>query len=141
MERVLVDTGFFVALGRSRDPLHSAARAYLEGCTLRLATVTAVVVETCHFLHLDARRALLDWLADDGPAVVEVPPEAYPELSGTMERYKERDIDFADAALVWLAEQTGHRGILTVDDADFRRFRLKGGGRFELADWRSKAGR
>jgi predicted nucleic acid-binding protein len=136
MERVLVDTGFLVALGRARDPLHEAARTYLEGCTLGLATVTAVVVETCYFLGLSSRRALLEWLADEGPAVVEVPPEAYPELARTMERYKERDIDFADAALVWLAEQTGHRTILTVDEADFRRFRLKGGGRFELVEWR-----
>lgn len=100
-----------------------------------LATVGAVVVESCHFLRLDSRRALLDWLASGGPTVVEVPPEAYPELSKTMERYRERDIDFADAALVWLAEQTGHRAILTVDHTDFRRFRLKGGGRFELVDW------
>jgi predicted nucleic acid-binding protein len=136
VEHVLVDTGFLVALGRARDPLHAAAKTYLEGCTMPLATVTAVIVETCHFLHLDSRRALLDWLANSGPAVVEVPPEAYPELSRTMERYKERDIDFADAALVWLAEQTGHRSVLTVDDADFRRFRLKGGGRFELVEWR-----
>lgn len=136
MERVLVDTGFLVALGRARDPLHGAAKAYLEGCTLQLATVSAVVVETCHFLRPDARRALLDWLANGGPAVVEVPPEAYPELSATMQRYKERDIDFADAALVWLAEQSGQRSILTVDDTDFRRFRLKGGARFELVEWR-----
>ena len=136
MERILVDTGFLVALGRARDPLHASAAAYLESCALQLATVTAVVVETCHFLRLDSRRALLDWLANDGPAVVEVPPEAYPELSTTMERYKERDIDFADAALVWLAEQTGHRSILTVDDGYFKRFRLKGGGRFELVEWR-----
>ena len=135
MERLLVDTGFLVALGRTRDPLHDAARAYLEGCTLRLVTVSAVVVEACHFLRLESRRALLDWLANDGPTVIEVPPEAYPDLSRTMERYRERDIDFADAALVWLAERTGHRAVLTVDDADFRRFRLRGGARFELVEW------
>ena len=136
MERLLVDTGFLVALGRSRDSLHDSARAFLEGCTIPLATVTAVVVEACHFLNTDSRRALLAWLSEGGPAVIEVPPEAYPELSKTMERYKERDVDFADAALVWLAEQTGHRSILTVDEADFRRFRLKDRGRFELVDWR-----
>ena len=136
MERILVDTGFFVALGRSSDARHGAAKAYLENCTLRLATVSAVVVETCHFLRLEARRRFLDWMVNDGPAVIEVPPEAYPELSRTMERYKERDIDFADAALLWLAEQTGHRAILTVDEADFRRFRLKVGGRFEVLQWR-----
>ena len=135
MDRVLVDTGFLVALGRARDPLHPAAKAWLEGCTLQLATVTAVVVETCHFLRLESRRAFLEWLATDGPAVIEVPPEAYPELSATMQRYRERDIDFADAALVWLAEQTGCRSVLTVDNADFQRFRLRGGGRFELVEW------
>lgn len=136
MERFLVDTGFLVALGRTRDPLHAAARSYMHDCTTGLATVSAVVVETCHFLRLEARRALLDWLASGGPAVVEVPPEAYPELSRTMDRHRDRDIDFADAALVWLAEQTGHRSILTVDDTDFRRFRLKGGARFDLLEWR-----
>ena len=45
-------------------------------------------------------------------------------------------LDFADAALVWLSEQTGHRSILTVDETDFRRFRMKGGGRFDLLEWR-----
>jgi predicted nucleic acid-binding protein len=138
MDRILVDTGFLVALGRAGDPLHKAAAAYLERCTLPLATVTAVVVETCHFLRLDARRELLNWLASGGPAVVEVPPEAYPELSATMQHHKERDIDFADAALVWLSEQTGHRSILTVDETDFRAFRLKGRGRFELVEWQQQ---
>ena len=141
MQRILVDTGFLVALGKAQDPLHSAARAYLQDCRIPLATVGAVVVETCHFLGLQARRALLEWLANGGPTVVEVPPEAYPELSRTMERYKERDIDFADAALVWLAEQTGHRSILTVDESDFSRFRLKGRGRFDLVEWRKAEGR
>ena len=135
MDRILVDTGFLVALGRRRDPLHAAAKAWLEGCTTPLATVTAVVVETCHFLRLDARRALLEWLADGGPTVVEIPPQAYAELSTTMQRYNARDIDFADAALVWLAEQTGHRSILTVDEADFRSFTLKGRERFDLVEW------
>lgn len=137
MERILVDTGFFVALGRSSDARHEAAKAYLEGCTQRLATVSAVVVETCHFLRLEARRRFLDWMANGGPAVIDVPAAAYPELSKTMQRYRERDVDFADAALVWLAEQTGNRAILTVEDADFRRFRLKGGARFELVEWRT----
>jgi predicted nucleic acid-binding protein len=136
VDRILVDTGFLVALGRARDPLHHAARSFLEGSTTPLATVSAVVVETCHFLRPEARRAFLDWLANGGPAVVEVPPESYPELARLMERYRERDIDFADAALVWLAQQTGHRQILTVDEKDFSRFRMGAGKRFELIPWR-----
>jgi hypothetical protein len=135
VERVLVDTGFLIALGRTSDALHDSAVKRLGANTLPLITVSAVVVETCHFLRLDARRTMLEWLAADGPAVVDVPASSYPDLAKTMERYKDREIDFADAALVWLAEETGHRSILTVDEADFSRFRLKGGKRFHLIDW------
>lgn len=135
MERLLVDTGFLVALGRERDPCHRAAVGYLESNTVPLVTVAAVVVETCHFLAVNARTRMLEWLAADGPAVVDVPAASYPDLVKTMERYRERDIDFADAALVWLAEQTGQRAILTVDVNDFSRFRLRGSKRFQLVEW------
>jgi len=135
VERILVDTGFLVALGRSKDPAHAAARKFLAGNDLPMLTVAAVVVEACHFLSLDARTALLAWLAADGPAVVEVPAASYPDLVRTMQRHADRDVDFADAALVWLAEQTGHHRVLTVDRGDFSRFRLKGGKRIEVVEW------
>ncbi|MEO5693724.1 MAG: hypothetical protein ABIQ72_11410 [Usitatibacter sp.] len=100
-----------------------------------MVTVTAVVVETCHFLALEARARMLEWIAADGPAIVDVPPASYADLARTIEKHRDRDIDFADAALVWLAEQTGQYAILTVDTVDFSRFRLKGGKRFKLVDW------
>lgn len=40
-----------------------------------------------------------------------------------------------DAALVWLADDSGLRRILTVDRSDFSLFRLKGGKRFDVLDW------
>jgi predicted nucleic acid-binding protein len=76
-------------------------------------------------------------MANGGPAFIDVPPADYPELSKTMQRYRERDIDFADAALVWPAEQTGNRSIFTVNDADFQRFRLRGGAGLEILEWRT----
>ena len=78
---------------------------------------------------------LLEWIHLGGVGVVDVPVAAYPDLSTTIGRYSNRDIDFADAALIWLAEQTGLREILTLDRADFSLFRLKGGKRFTLIDW------
>ncbi len=97
-------------------------------------TTSAAVVEACHFLTRDARISLLN---STGPklAVVEVPVRCYPELALTLGKYADREVDFVDASLVWLAEQTGLKRILTVDVADFSTFRLKGGKRFELVDW------
>jgi len=67
--------------------------------------------------------------------VVDVPTSSYSDLSATIGKYASRDIDLADAALVWLAEQAGIFRILTVDRRDFSLFRLKGGKKFELVDW------
>ena len=97
-------------------------------------TTSAVVIEACHFLSPAARINLLHSM---GPrfGVVEVPVLSYPDLAATIGRYIDRDVDFADASLVWLAERSGLRRILTVDVADFSTFRLSGGKRFDLVDW------
>ena len=42
-------------------------------------------------------------------SVFETPVEAYAQLEITLRKYSDRDIDFADAALVWLANETGAR--------------------------------
>jgi hypothetical protein len=42
------------------------------------------------------------------------------------EKYK-RDMDLADASLLWLAHESGLREIMTVDVKDFARYRLPGG--------------
>lgn len=43
-----------------------------------------------------------------------------------------REMDLADASLYWLASETGVTAIMTVDVADFRRYRLPNGAPFEL---------
>jgi len=133
--RILVDSGFVIALGRRADRRHAAAVSYLRRSDEQLVTVGAVVVETCFFLNTRAKRELLRWIAGGGIQVAEVPASNYDDLGAIIERYAARDIDLADAALVWLADQTGLRRILTLDTVDFSLFRLKGGRRFDLVDW------
>lgn len=135
MDRLIADTGFFVALGREKDPCHQAAKEYLRNCRLPLLTVSAVIAEACYFLVPRAKQELLRWIGDGGPSVVEVPVASYTELAATVGKYADRDIDFVDAALIWLANETSIRRIVTVDATDFSVFRLKGGKRFELIDW------
>jgi predicted nucleic acid-binding protein len=135
LDRVLVDTGFFAAFGRRGDPFHSAACRFLENYHGQLLTVSAVIVESCHFLTPQARMDLLNWAHFGSLSVLEVPVEAYPDLTKTIAKYANRDVDFADAALVWLAGESGLRRILTVDERDFSVYRLKGGKRFEVIPW------
>lgn len=131
----MVDTGFLVAYGKKRDPLHARADQFLSRYRGTLFTVSAVIVETCFFLDLKAKRALLGWIEEGSLSVVEVPVAAYADVSASLGKYADRDVDFADAALIWLAETSGVRKVLTTDRRDFQLFRLRDGKRFELIDW------
>jgi hypothetical protein len=130
-----VDSGFLVAYGKKQDSLHSRADRFLAEYRGALFTVSAVIVETCFFLDAGAKKQLLEWVGEGSLSVVEVPVAAYPELSAMIGKYADRKVDFADAALVWLAEQSGIRRILTTDRRDFHTFRLKSGKHFEPLDW------
>ena len=131
----LVDTGFLVALFSRRDPLRRAAREHLQAHTYPLATVAPVIVETCFFLNARAKADLLDTILRGAIAVSELPPEAYREVKTLVLKYADRDIDFADAALIWFAGVSGCRSILTVDERDFSVYRTKGNKRFEVIAW------
>jgi predicted nucleic acid-binding protein len=132
---VLVDTGFLIALYRPSDRKHAASWSYLRERRHPLATVAAVIVETCFFLAPSAKLSLLSWVRQGAMPVFEVPVGVYAQIEATLRRYGDHDIDFADAALVWLANEAGARSILTVDRTDFELFRLKGNRRFDLLDW------
>ena len=135
MDKLLVDTGYLVALGRAQDSLHHQADRFLAAFRGRLFTVTAVIVEACFFMDAKAKAGLLAWASGGSLSVIDVPVAAYPDLGKTILKYADREVDFADAALVWLAEESGVRSILTVDRRDFATFRLKAGKRFQLVDW------
>lgn len=135
MKRVLVDSGFLVALGIERDPRHRAARDFLNSFVGNLLVPEAVVAETCYFLSSAGKVRLLDWARKLPRMLLDVPAHAYPDLAAILARYADLDPDFTDAAIVWLADKTGCHAILTVDERDFNAFRLKKGRRFELVKW------
>lgn len=69
-------------------------------------------------------------IARGGIEVRDVPREALPGIAALMERYANLPMDLADATLVWLAEETGIRDIVTFDERDFSVYRLSDGKRF-----------
>jgi predicted nucleic acid-binding protein len=135
MTPVLVDTGFLVALFDSTDSLAISATRYLQAHKHPLATVSAAVVEACFFLSPTLKADLLTWVGRGGIEVVDVPVTVYAQLGLTLKKYADQEIDFVDAALVWLASERGARRVLTVDKTDFHILRLRSGRRFELIDW------
>ena len=135
MTGIIVDTGFLIPLFRPAERLRAPAREFLRNNRHPLLTVTPVIVETCFFLASDDKARLLEWIQRGAIAVAEVPASAYADIRALILKYADHDIDFADAAIVWLAEKTGCRAVLTVDVRHFSVFRLGKGKRFELVKW------
>ena len=135
MTGLLVDTGFLGALFDPTDRYCQQARSFMQSNRLPLATLSPVIVETCLFLTASQKQGLLEWVQRSALSVTELPVSTYPELSTIIGKYADRDIDLADAALVWLAGETGVRTVLTVDEKDFGVYRMKGGKRFEVVRW------
>ena len=135
MRAVLADSGFIVALGIRRDPRHQAAKDFLAGYKGEIIVPGPVVVESCYFLSVAGKVRLLDWVAKGGAKLADLPAPAYADIGTIIARYAGLDPDFTDAAIVWLADKTACRAILTVDARDFGIYRLKGGKRFEVVKW------
>lgn len=132
---LLVDTGFVVALFRRRDRLRAAARNFLAGSKAPLATVAPVIVEACFFLAAEEKQNLLEWVRRGAVAVLDLPVDAYPKVSWLIGKYADRDPDFTDMALLWIAQTHACHRVLTVDVADFAVYRGKSGKALELPQW------
>lgn len=136
MPSIVVDTGPLLALFAPGDSHHLRFRAWFTNKrpALRLATVPAVVAETTFLLDFSARRqaAFLQWLAEGAIAVVDVDAEGYRTVAALLLKYQDMPMDFADACLVWLANQIGTLDILTVDQRDFSAYRNARGRAFRI---------
>jgi predicted nucleic acid-binding protein len=130
--RVLIDTGPLVALYARDDPGHDSAARWLAGYHGSLHTVEAVLAEAAFFLHPRARAALAE-LAARGVLRVHQPDAAgHARMAELLRKYADLDPDWADIALVWLAESSGINRIATLDVVDFSALRIHGRRRFRL---------
>lgn len=129
---ILLDTGVLVALLHSDDGRHHAAARWLAGCNAKLHTVEAVLTETAFFLPA-RRRATIAELVARGTIVIHRPDAAgYKRIGVILAKYANLDSDWADAMLVWLAEETGVHAIATFDVRDFSTYRIHGRSKFQL---------
>ncbi len=123
----ILDTGPLVAAFRrpeDKDPFTPWAAKLLRSLPYPLFTCDAVLTEAAHFLRSPAkllealRRGLLVSRFDTQSAA--------PRLAELVRKYADRSMDFADACLVYLSEQTKDSKIVTIDRADFTVYRRHG---------------
>ena len=124
MRGVLVDTGALVALVRARDRHHAlVAQFFGEFLLGEFITTLPVLTEALHLLPAQLGATVIEltrgprWRFPDAAA-------GLGRIAELMRKYADRPMDFADASLVWAAEETGAREILTTD-RDFEIYRTR----------------
>lgn len=131
---ILVDTGPIVALLRRPDQHHERCLAMLQELREPLATVWPVVTEAMFLLadRPDVQAAL--WRSFETEAIRLLPlgRDDIPRIRELMWKYRDRRMDFADAAVVRVAERDGIDTVFTVDRKDFGVYRLSGRRRIKI---------
>lgn len=132
MPDVLADTGFFVALFNRTDAYHERVVRFLRSEPSVLLTTWPVITEVCFFLDATWKTAFLAFIQRGGVAVHDIPLTELGTLIAMFRKYQDREVDLADASLIWLAEKTRVTRILTIDRQDFQIYRLSKNRRFAL---------
>ena len=124
MKPVLLDTGVIVGLLDRSERLHDACAETVRELEAPLITCEAVIAESCYLLRklAGAAEAVIDNVA---AGIFQIPFQLSQEAAGVkqiLRKYRDRQIDLADACLIRLADEFGTADILTLD-RDFAVYR------------------
>lgn len=126
---IIIDTGFFVALGNTSDQNHKKAVSLLKKLPQKKwITTWPVLTEVCYLLLKASPNVLALFLKnyeDKAFEVFDLTHQHAHKLKVLMQKYRELPMDLADASLVILAEHLGHGTIISTDARDFKAYKWK----------------
>ena len=134
MQKILIDSGPLIALFDADDKHHKKAVNFVRENKLPLVTTLASITETLHLLDFNrnAQIDFLDWISKGAVEVRNIEVPAFNRLRDLTIKYKDLPMDFADACLVYLAEELNITKIATID-REFTIYRIKNKKKFEPA--------
>lgn len=130
MQKLLVDSGPLVALFDADDRWHHPVTDFLEMYRGELVTSAANVTEAAWITVSASDRMLanlLTWLHRGAVSIHNLELQDLSRIAALSAQYRSLRPDFADLALLALAERLKLDRILTLDKKDFMVYRLKNG--------------
>jgi len=128
MHSVILDTGFFVALLDKSENNHDRCVTSFKTFKGALLTTEPVLTEAIYLLgpSIKGQKTCIEFILRGGAALVPQSAESLSRAVLLMEKYKDTPMDFADATLVVLAEETGIDEVFTLDTRGFSAYRIHG---------------
>ncbi|MBI5188215.1 MAG: PIN domain-containing protein [Nitrospirae bacterium] len=134
MGNILLDTGAFVALLDKSEKNHERCVTFFKDFKGRLLTTEPVLTETIYLLgpSIRAQRTCIEFILKDGAILVPQSSQSLSRAAELLEKYRDIPMDFTDATLVVLAEETGINEVFTLDKKGFNAYRIHGKRFFKL---------
>ena len=133
---ILTDAGPLIALVDEGEPDHDACVACLPKLSGPMVTTWPAFTEAMYLLGeaggWKAQGSLWGMLQQGDLEIAFQGPDDYERMRALMHKYRDRPMDLADASLVRLAEERHLRDIFTLDESDFRTYRIHGRQTFRL---------
>jgi len=133
---LIIDAAPLVALGDSRDPLHTQVGDMLRAEPGELVVPAPVSAEADYLIRqrgsAQAARAFLRDVAAGRFLVEGLTPEEHAMAARLDEQYAALELGLADASVVILAKRFRTRRLMSFDERDFRAVTPIGGGHFTL---------
>jgi predicted nucleic acid-binding protein len=137
---ILTDAGPLVALVDRGEPDHDTCVACLPTLTGPMVTTWPAFTEAMYLLGeaggWRAQETLWSILQQGDLEIAFQSSDDYERMRVLMQKYRDLPMDLADASLVRLAEERRVRDIFTLDERDFRIYRIHGRQSFQL--WPAK---
>ncbi len=130
----LLDTGPWVALLDRSESAHEATVAWFRNFNGKLYSTEAVITKVLYLLNfsIQAQSAAMEFVTQ---LVVELIPPSVGSVTKSqklMQKYADLPMDYADATLVVLAEETHIYNVVTLDKKDFSIYRLSKNKKFTI---------
>ena len=128
MRNILLDTGAFVALLDKSEKNHERCVMFFRELKGNLLTTEPVLTETINLLgpSVKAQKTAIEFILKGGSTLVPQSSESLSRAVVLIEKYKDIQMDFADATLVSLAEEAGTEEVFTLDRRGFSSYRIHG---------------
>ncbi|HEY7352612.1 MAG TPA: PIN domain-containing protein [Terriglobales bacterium] len=142
MRRVLVDSGPIVAILNRRDQYHRICTEALHAMPGPLFTCWPVITEAAWLLGQSrdgdvGLQRLLDSIESGFLSLLGLASEDAEPMALLVKKYRNIQIQVADAAMVHLAARDGFDTVFTLDYRDFSVYRLPKGRTFRVLPIRS----
>jgi len=125
-EAAIMDTGPWVALIDRSELRHSECVRWLKTYSGNLYSTEAVLTEVLYLLNFSnqAQVAAIDFVLNSVVKLIPSSVESLETARRYMMKYADLPMDYADATIVCMAEDTDILQVVTFDTKDFSVYRL-----------------